>query len=127
MSWLFPMIAGILAGMAGAMGLGGGSVLLIYLTLFAGISQITAQGINLIFFIPCAVIAYIMYSKSRLIKFKIAAICAGFGLLGAFIGSALTDYIGEQAIRKTFAVILILLGIKELFFKRKLFKNKKDI
>ena len=55
--------AGILSGMLGAMGLGGGGVLIIYLTLFANLQQQTAQGINLLLFLPCAAISVILYHR----------------------------------------------------------------
>ena len=48
------LAAGFAAGALGAMGLGGGSVLILYLTLCAGLPQLQAQGINLTFFLPCA-------------------------------------------------------------------------
>ena len=57
-----------LAGMAAAMGLGGGSFLIIYLTVFAGVSQQAAQGINLVFFIPAAACAVWLHTRNRLEK-----------------------------------------------------------
>ena len=62
MSFLWAAAAGTLSGMIGAMGLGGGGVLIIYLTLFLGMEQGIAQGVNLIFFFPCAVFALIVFS-----------------------------------------------------------------
>ena len=50
MSTLYMWIAGILSGIIGAMGIGGGGILIIYLTLFADMEQMAAQGINLLFF-----------------------------------------------------------------------------
>ena len=52
MSYFWAALAGTLSGVIGAMGLGGGGVLIIYLTLFLGMEQGIAQGVNLIFFIP---------------------------------------------------------------------------
>jgi len=122
MNIITNLIAGLLAGIIGAMGLGGGGVLLIYLTVFAGIQQIEAQGINLIFFLPCAVTAIIIYSKKSLIKWRIVLPYAIFGILGTIIGSFLTDIIGGQTLQTVFGAGLLLLGIKELFFKQ----NKKQ-
>ena len=56
------LLAGLLSGIAGAMGLGGGGVLIIYLTLLADLSQQKAAGINLIFFIPISILAVIIYA-----------------------------------------------------------------
>ena len=69
MSAFLLILAGFLAGIFGAMGLGGGSVLIIYLTVFAGVKQLAAQGINLIFFLPTAAVAVFVYSKKRIIKY----------------------------------------------------------
>ena len=47
LSWLF----GALSGVIGALGMGGGGVLIIFLSAFAGLDQLKAQGINLLFFL----------------------------------------------------------------------------
>ena len=61
MNWIWTPIAGILSGILASMGLGGGGILIIYLTIFAGIEQATAQGINLVFFIPISIVAILIY------------------------------------------------------------------
>ena len=53
---IWTVLAGLLSGALGAMGLGGGGVLVIYLTLAAQMEQTTAQGVNLLLFIPCALL-----------------------------------------------------------------------
>ena len=58
-------IASFLSGLIGAMGFGGGGILIIYLVIFASVPQLTAQGINLAFFIPCSVISVIIYSIKK--------------------------------------------------------------
>ena len=63
MSIVFACIAGFISGTAGALGLGGGGILVIYLTVFAGVEQFQAQGINLLFFIPSAAIAVFLHWK----------------------------------------------------------------
>ncbi len=114
MSWT-AFLAGLLSGAAGGMGLGGGGVLLIYLTIFAGTEQLTAQGINLLFFLPCALVALFLYSGKKMIRWRAALPCAAFGLLGAFLGSYLAGFIGGGSLSRIFAAGLILLGLRELF------------
>ena len=109
-------IAGLLSGAAGAMGLGGGTILLIYLTLFENVEQLEAQGINLIFFLPCAVVALIIHLKNKLIKFQLLP-AVGTGLLGAALGLFLSGIMPEGVLQKVFAVLLLILGIKEFFAK----------
>ena len=51
-SWIGPALAGIASGILGSLGLGVGSVLILYLTIFLHMEQAQAQGINLVFFVP---------------------------------------------------------------------------
>ena len=62
---ILALLAGLLSGIIGAMGLGGGAVLIIYLSLFTETEQLTAQGINLLFFIPTALLAVIIYAIKK--------------------------------------------------------------
>lgn len=112
------LLAGLFSGILGSMGLGGGAVLVIYLTLFTETDQLKSQGINLIFFIPCAVIAVIIYSFKKQIKWKIALKTALFGLLGTFAGLIFTDFLGGKITAKVFGALLIFMGIKEIFKKK---------
>ena len=114
------IIAGILSGILGAMGFGGGSILILYLTFFKNLTQLNAQGINLIFFIPSAVLALIMHNKNDLIEKKIAVRMILFGLIGLIIGYLMLKTLDETIIRKIFSVILIAVGAKELMFSRKI-------
>lgn len=115
---LIMCAAGLLSGAAGAMGLGGGGVLMIYLTLFAGVEQIEAQGINLLFFLPCAAVSILMSSREGLIDWKTALPVAGAGLLGALVGYFLSGIIGGEWLGKIFGVYMLVLGAKELLHKK---------
>lgn len=111
------LIAALLAGAAGALGLGGGGVLIIYLSAFASMEQLKSQGINLLFFIPLAIIAIIIHSKHHLIKWKeIIPLCI-CGLVGAIGGSVVAGIIDASTLSKIFAVGIAALGVKELFSK----------
>lgn len=115
--WLIAAAAGFASGIAGALGLGGGSVLLLYLTIFAGVSQRQAQGINLIFFIPCAITALLVHSRSRLISWQEALPCAAVGLLGSVGGYMLSGWFDESTLQVFFAIFLLALGLRELFHR----------
>ncbi|WP_312640503.1 TSUP family transporter [Hydrogenoanaerobacterium sp.] len=120
--WIF--ISSLLAGIAASMGVGGGAILLLYLTAFVGINQLNAQGINLIFFIPIAIIAVCIHAKNKFINYKSAFICIAFGLLGVWAGLWLTGVIREELLSKLFALLLLYMGIRELLAKDK--KKEKD-
>ncbi len=114
MNTLYIWIAGILSGIIGAMGIGGGGILIIYLTLFADIEQMTAQGINLLFFIPCAIVALIIHIKKKRIVWKTVLPMIAGGLIGVAVGSYFAGIIGSKILGKFFAVFLVGLGVKEL-------------
>lgn len=113
------LLAGLFSGIIGGMGLGGGAVLIIYLTVFKNTEQLRAQGINLLFFIPIAITAVIIYAFKKQIKWKITLPIAAGGVLGAAAGFFLTDIIGGNFTSKLFGGFLILLGLKEIFSKNK--------
>ena len=113
------LLAGLFSGIIGGMGLGGGAVLIIYLTVFAGTEQLKAQGINLLFFIPIALLAVIIYAFKKQIKWKIVLPLAAGGVAGAVTGIFLTSVLGGGLTAKLFGGFLVLLGIKEIFFKNK--------
>ncbi len=109
------LLAGLFSGVLGAMGLGGGSVLIIYLTLFTDTEQLSAQGINLLFFIPIALLAVIIYSAKRKIRWRIVIPLSLWGVLGATTGIMLTKYLGGNLTSKLFGGLLILMGLFEIF------------
>ncbi len=111
------LLAGLFSGMAGSMGLGGGAVLIINLTLFTDTDRITAGGINLIFFIPISLIAVTIYALKKQIKWRTVIPLALFGLLGAVCGIWIADFIGAEWLGKIFGILLIFMGIKETFTK----------
>lgn len=115
MSWIISAIAGILSGIIGAMGMGGGGVLIIYLHLFTDIPQSTAQGINLLFFLPTAILAVLYYSKKRLIVWKIAVPFAMMGILGTLVGCYICGKFDNSLLTKLFGILLLIMGAVGIF------------
>lgn len=111
--------AGFLAGFIGGLGLGGGGVLVLFLTLFAGVGQLRAQGINLAFFIPVGLFALVFHIRNRLVDLKAALPAILLGLGGAALGSLLASHLGGQMIGKLFGVLLLVLGAWEVFAPHK--------
>lgn len=116
---IIDIVAGILSGALGAMGFGGGGILILYLTLYKNMPQLTAQGINLIFFIPSAILALILHTKNKLVEWKTAIKFILLGLIGVGIGYLIISNLDENILRKIFSCILIIMGIKELLTKNK--------
>lgn len=104
------------------MGIGGGSLLVLYLTAVQRLPQFTAGGINLLYFLGLAPAAVLLHIKNRLID-KQAALCAAVGVLpcaaAAYAASALpTDWL-----RRAFGVMLLYVGFKETFGKKREKRN----
>lgn len=117
------LIAGFLSGIIGAMGLGGGAVLLIYLALFKDVGQLKAQGINLLFFIPIALVSVAIYAFKKQIKWKTVLLFSLSGLAGAAGGVWLSGIIGTEYIGKIFGGLLVVMGSIQLTMA---FKKKKE-
>lgn len=112
---IWSLAAAFLTGIFASLGVGGGMILIIYLTVFGGFDQLSAQGVNLVYFIPIAALAVIIHTKNGLIRWKkiIPAMAAGtvFSAAGAFAA----ERIGSPAMKKIFAVFILLIGVRELF------------
>ncbi len=113
------LIAGLLSGVIGAMGLGGGAVLIIYLSVFTSTQQLTAQGINLIFFVPIATLAVVVYAIKKQIKWRTVLPIAVGGVIGATAGMFAASLIGSGLLGKIFGGLLVVLGVGEIFKKGK--------
>ncbi len=119
MDWIIPTLVGICSAVIASMGLGGGSILLIILISFLQIEQLTAQGINLLFFVVVAVVSIIFHSKNGYIKWKSVLGAAGGGIVGAGIGAFIAMNISADILQYIFAALLIAGGIRGLFSKPK--------
>ena len=114
-----------LTGIFASMGLGGGMVLIVYLTVFAGFSQLAAQGIILVFFIPIAIISLVLHTKNKLVEWKKAVPAVLWGTAAVIISAWLANRIEQSLLSKAFGIFLILMGLKELFFKSEKHKFKR--
>ena len=114
---ILAIAASFLAAVIGALGMGGGSVLIIYLTAYLGLEQLAAQGINLVFFLPVAAVAIVAHHKHGLIKWKVALPCAAVGLAGVYFGQMLAMHVGSELLQKLFGGFLLVIGLREVFAK----------
>ncbi len=112
---MIEAVLGFLTGVIASMGLGGGFILMIWLTMFADVSQRDAQGINVLFFLPIALISVIIHLRSGLIDKWLVLRCAIGGVLGTVAGAAASDIIPNELLRTLYALFLLGFGLKELF------------
>lgn len=112
---MIEVLIGIIAGIVGGLGMGGGTVLILFLSLFLGIEQHIAQATNIIFFVPTAIAAIMINLKNKNVNLKIATPVCLWGILGAFIGSYISMKMNVNLLRKCFGIFLILIAIYQTY------------
>ena len=106
LNFLIAVLAGLVCGVLSGFGIGGGSLLMVWMTAVLAMEQKAAQGINLLYFLPTAVCALIFHAKHRQICWKAVVPAA---LLAANLEMEL--------LRKLFGGFLIAVGLVEIFCK----------
>ncbi len=112
-------ISSFSSGLLGAMGFGGGTVLIIYLTGFLSLEQKQAQGINLVFFLLTGVFGLAGNIRKGLVDKSSFITLIKFALPGMIVGFILLPVIPSFWLKRLFGTALILLGIKTFFEKDK--------
>ena len=113
------IIASFFSGLMTAMGFGGGAVLIIYLTNFLATEQKEAQGINLVFFLLTGIFAAVKNYRKGLVDSKSALSFLPFAVAGLITGFILLNFIPTYMLKKIFGGVLLLLGLRTLFEKKK--------
>lgn len=111
---MIAFLIGIAAGILGGMGVGGGTILIPSLILFLDVNQHTAQSINLISFIPAAMVALIFHFKNSNIDKKIIIYLIFPGIFGAIVGSLIATKLNPALLKKLFGGFLFTMGIIEI-------------
>lgn len=117
--WLLPLIVGAVTGVLSGFGVGGGTLLLVYMTAFAGLDQHLAQGINLLYFLPAGLMALPAHVKNGYIEKKALLPAIGAGLVCAALAAWAATALDTGLLRKCFGGFLILIGLWELFGNKK--------
>ena len=127
MEILWLILIGFCGGLLGGMGMGGGTLLIPLLTIFLGIKQNIAQGINLLAFLPMSIVALIIHFKNKLVNVRVSWPIIVLGILSAVGGSFLANIVEPDNLKIYFGVFLIMLGIFQfisIFFNGSNKKNK---
>ena len=115
--FLFPLLIATVLGFLAGMGVGGGSLLLLWLTQVAMLEQTQARIINLLFFLPAAIIATLFRRKQQQIAVKTAFTAAISGCITALLFSLLSRSLDVALLKKLLGGLLILTGIREVFYR----------
>lgn len=108
-------VSGIAAGILGGMGMGGGTILIPLLTIFFNVGQKEAQAINLVAFIPMAMVSLAIHIKNKRVKKE--------GLLWIIVPAVLTSVgggfaaqaVNGEVLKKIFGGFLLLLSVVQFF------------
>lgn len=125
-AWVTAFLASLVAGFLSAMGLGGGGVLVLYLTLVQGFDQTKAGGVNLLFFLPAAAVALCIHLRRGQVDWRMALRCLPFGAVFALLGAWLARVLDAAWLSKGFAVLVLLMGLRELLGGLGPFRSGKD-
>ncbi len=114
MEFLWYVVAGALGGVLGGMGMGGGTVLIPLLSIFYSVGQHTAQGANLVSFIPMSIVALIIHFKNKLVKLKDLTKIIIPGIIACLIGCFISKQISGELLKRIFGGFLIVLSIVQV-------------
>ena len=125
---MWGIITGLISGVISGTGMGGGTILILVLSLFLGVEQHVAQATNLIFFIPTSIVAIIVSIKEKIIEWKTGIIIAFSGIVGAIIGASISLKMEVSILKKYFGVFLSAIAIYEIYSLVKQYKilNKRN-
>jgi len=116
--WILPFAAGAATGILSGFGVGGGTLLLVYMTAFAGVEQHTAQGINLLYFLPAGLMALPTHLKNGYVEKTALLPAVAAGLVCAALAAWWATALEVEVLRRWFGGFLIVIGISELLGRK---------
>ena len=109
------VLASFFSAVCASLGLGGGTVLMLYFALLTDIPQQQAQGINLLLFLPVAALSLWFHTKNRLVAWKKILWVILCGIPGVFLGCYLSGVLDVTWLKRAFGIFLLIMGVRELF------------
>ena len=119
MNLLLPFLCGLACGAVSAWGVGGGTLLLLVMTLFLGVDRQTAQGINLLFFLPTAASALFCHWKGGFLHAPTLKSAVPPAVILAAAGAWISTAVDADLLRKPFGVYLLASGVLLLLPQKK--------
>lgn len=115
---LIIILVGIAAGMLGGLvGVGGGIIIVPALVYFIGMSQKSAQGTSLgLIMLPVGILGVLQYYKQGHVDFRVVGVLAIGFLVGSYFGSKIALSLPQETVKKIFAILLVIIAVKMLFF-----------
>lgn len=116
------LMVGTVLGFLSGLGVGGGSLLLLWLTLVVGMAPEAARTVNLIFFLPSALVACAIRLKKGSLKIVPLLPAIVSGCIAAAVFSLLAGIMDQSILKKLFGILLILAGIREIGYRPRKFR-----
>lgn len=125
---MIEILTGFVSGIVSGTGMGGGTILILCLSLFLNIDQKIAQATNLLFFIPTSIAAIYVNIKEKNINFKVAKVISLWGIIGAMIGAIIAQKMEVKVLKKSFGFFLAIIAIHEIYvlMKEYIFSKKRN-
>ena len=117
-AWLLRALCGLLTGILSAWGIGGGTLLLLCMTLFFGVEQRTAQAINLLYFLPTAGMSLFAHRKNGYLDTAALRAAIPTGVLCALLAALAATTLDTAVLRRPFGLFLLYAGASILFEKQ---------
>ena len=117
MMWWLSLLIGAATGVLSGFGIGGGTLLILWLTLVSNMSQPEAGGVNLLYFVSCALPALWGHVKNKLIEKKAVLWCVLAGVPACILGAVTASLLDVTLLRRLFGIFLLIIGFRELFAK----------
>ena len=118
-TWPVSLLVGTVLGFLSGLGVGGGSLLILWLTLVISMDQATARSLNLLFFLPAAAVACLFRWKQDILPIRKVLPAIAAGCLSALALSFLSRSLDTALLKKFFGILLLFTGARELLWKQK--------
>jgi uncharacterized protein len=105
----FGVVVGVTSGL---LGVGGGTLVVPFLTLAVGLSQHEAEATSLVVILPTAVAGSLALRRRGVGDLGLALRFGGFGAAGSVLGALLALALPASTLRIVFAVFVGLVGLK---------------
>ena len=117
--WILPLIVVAATGVLSGFGVVGGTLLLVYMTAFAGVEQHLAQGINLLYFLPAGLMALPTHIRNGYLEKPVLLPAIGAGLVCAALAAWAATAMDVALLKKFFGGFLVVVGLMELLGRKK--------
>lgn len=123
---MLEVLIGLISGIISGTGMGGGTILILLLSIIMGLDQHVSQATNLVFFVPTAIAAIFISLMKKNIDVKLGITIVIVGVVGATIGAIISSKMNVNLLRKIFGVFLLIIAIYEIYSWYKMYIKKKN-